>query len=66
MNILTDQDLAERRTKKEANLEWWEAKLAKPRKASLIGIRSAYCAMLRKEIAELKNIQFARHCAEQV
>tara|TARA_Y100001963_G_scaffold55690_1_gene77865 strand:- start:380 stop:577 length:198 start_codon:yes stop_codon:yes gene_type:complete len=30
MNILTDQELAERLTKKEANLEWWETKLAKP------------------------------------
>ncbi len=66
MNILTDQQLAERLTKKQADLEWWEAKLAKSRKASLIGIRSAHCATLRKEIAEIKGIQFARHCAEQV
>jgi len=66
MNILTDKELAERLNKKQADLTWWHAKLAKSRKASLIGIRAKHCSMLRKEIVELKGIAFARFCNEQV
>tara|TARA_R110002020_G_scaffold348988_1_gene562644 strand:- start:224 stop:424 length:201 start_codon:yes stop_codon:yes gene_type:complete len=66
MNILNDQELAERLRKTKTDLAWWENKLAKSRKPSLIGIRSVHCSTLRKEIAEMKGIQFARHCAEQV
>jgi len=66
MNILTNQELAERLNKKQADLTWWENKLAKSRKPSLVGIRAKHCSMLRKEIVELKGIAFARHCDEQV
>lgn len=66
MNILTDKELAERLNKKQADLTWWHNKLARTRKASLMSIRSAQCSMISKEIAELKGIQFARHCNEQV
>lgn len=66
MNILTDQELAERLNKKQADLAWWENKLAKSRKAGKIATRAKHCSMLRKEIVELKGIAFARHCNEQV
>ncbi len=63
---MTDKEIADRISYKQNALTWWENKLAKTRKASLLSIRSAQCSMISKEIAELKGIQFARHCNEQV
>jgi|TARA_R110002051_G_scaffold244025_1_gene303981 hypothetical protein len=53
-------------TKRASDLAWWQAKLAKSRTASNIGIRSAHVSWHKQEIARLKGIQFARHCDEQV
>ena len=53
-------------SKVASDLAWWQAKLAKSRKAGKIATRAKHCSMLRKEIVELKGIAFARHCNEQV
>ena len=50
MNILTNQELAERLNKKQADLTWWENKLAKSRKAGKIATRAL-------QRASLKNLQ---------
>lgn len=63
---MTDSQLEKQIVKVASDLAWWQAKLAKSRKVSLISIRSAHVSWNEQELARLKGIQFARHCNEQV
>lgn len=63
---MTDITIEQKITSKQNALAWWVAKLTKSRKPSLIHMRALHAENLRKEIAQLKGIQFARHYYAQL
>ena len=63
---MTNSQLEKQISKVAGDLAWWQATLAKSRKANKIGERSAHVSWNARELARLKGIQFARHCDEQV
>ena len=63
---MQDTTIEQKIASKQNALAWWIAKLSTSRKPSLISMRAMHAENLRKEIAALKGIQFARHCDQQV
>ena len=63
---MTNSQLEKQIVKVASDLAWWQAKLAKSRKAGKIGTRAVHVSWNERELARLKGIEFARHCNEQV